>query len=75
MAAGVAGGALLSNTLGGMFGGGNKPGEAQASESTQKGSDSHASTDNDPGNYDRHDAYHDDDDGDWGGGDDMDLDI
>jgi hypothetical protein len=72
MAAGVAGGALLSNTLGGMFGGG-KPGEAQASES--KGSDSHGSTDNDPGNYDRHDSHHDDDGGDWGGGGDMDLDI
>lgn len=80
MAAGVAGGALLSNTLGGMFGG-HKSGEAQAgqhgSDSTKSEDASHRSdSDNDPGNYDSnvHDAGV--EEGDWGaGGDDTDLDI
>lgn len=74
MAAGVAGGTLLANSLGGMFGG--KSGDAQASQS---GSASHDdapqdTVDNDPGNYD---ADYDDDgseDGDWGAGlDDIDI--
>jgi len=76
MAAGVAGGTLLANSLGGMFGGG-KSGEAQAGQG-QGGSSSQESGhqnagDNDPGNYDS--GYHDagSDDGDWGGGGDIDI--
>jgi hypothetical protein len=75
MAAGVAGGTLLANSLGGMFGG-NKPGEAQAGQSEKPAEDSghQNASDNDPGNYDSN--YHDTsaDDSDWGGGmDDMDI--
>jgi uncharacterized protein len=78
MAAGVAGGALLSNTLGGMFGGG-KGGEAKAgqsdSSSTPNEVSHHDSTDNDPGNYDSNVHEAGVEEGDWGGGDDMDLEI
>jgi hypothetical protein len=77
MAAGVAGGTLLANSLGGMFGG-SKPGEAQAGESGDKQSQDSGhqnAADNDPGNYDSN--YHDtadDGGGDWGGGmDDFDI--
>ena len=79
MAAGVAGGTLLANSLGGMFGGG-KSGEAQAGQEGSTSHDSghqnagHDASDNDPGNYDS--DYHDtgSDDGDWGGGmDDIDI--
>ncbi len=72
MAAGVAGGALLSNTLGGMFGG-NK-GEAQAgqhdrkddSSSTQNEHVRHDDGDNDPGTYDHADDHGSND---WGSDD------
>lgn len=80
MAAGVAGGALLSNTLGGMFGG-QKAGEAQAgqhagSDSKSGESSHHDGHDNDPGNYDSNIHEAGVEEGDWGaGGDDMDLDI
>ena len=77
MAAGVAGGTLLANSLGGMFGG-SKPGEAQAGQSDNASQDSghQNAADNDPGNYDSnyHDAGDDHGDGDWGGGfDDIDI--
>ncbi len=77
MAAGVAGGTLLANSLGGMFGG-QKSGEAHAGQpgsgSTSNEAGHHDASDNDPGNYDT--DYHDAgaDDGDWGGGmDDIDI--
>jgi hypothetical protein len=80
MAAGVAGGALLSNSLGGMFGG-SKSGEAQAGQngSSSTGSEEasrHSGSDNDPGNYDSNVHEAGVEEGDWGGGDgDYDLDI
>jgi len=78
MAAGVAGGTLLANSLGGLFGG-QKSGDAQAGQAGQNGGADEAghqnAVDNDPGNYD--DAgYHDAgvEEGDWGVGlDDLDI--
>lgn len=75
MAAGVAGGTLLANSLGGMFGG-NKSGDAQAGQSGSTSNEaSHQNAiDNDPGTYDP--DYHDAgvEDGDWGvGADDIDI--
>ena len=75
MAAGVAGGTLLANSLGGMFGGG-KSGDAQAGQdaSTSHDSGHQDAIDNDPGNYDS--DYHDAgvEEGDWGAGlDDIDI--
>jgi hypothetical protein len=74
MAAGVAGGTLLANSLGGMFGG--KSGDAQAGEADTSSKDSghQDASDNDPGNYDS--GYHDAgvEEGDWGAGmDDIDI--
>lgn len=72
MAAGVAGGTLLANSLGGMFGGG-KSGDAQAGQdaSTSHDSGHQDAIDNDPGN-DYHDAGV--EEGDWGAGmDDIDI--
>lgn len=80
MAAGVAGGALLSNSLGGMFGG-NKGGEAHAGQHGSSASKSdetshHSDSDNDPGNYDSNVHEAGVEEGDWGGGGgDSDLDI
>lgn len=80
MAAGVAGGALLGNALGGMFGGGgNKGGEAQAGQAGQSSQGNEPTyqnaDDNDPGNTDSnvHDAGY--EGGDWGagGGDDLEI--
>jgi uncharacterized protein len=75
MAAGVAGGTLLANSLGGMFGG-SKSGDAQAGQSgsTSNEADHQNAIDNDPGNYDP--DYHDAgvEEGDWGVGfDDIDI--
>jgi len=77
MAAGVAGGTLLANSLGGMFGG-PKSGEAHAGQSGSGSTPNEAghqnAIDNDPGNYDadHHDAGV--EEGDWGvGGDDIDI--
>jgi hypothetical protein len=71
MAAGVAGGAMLSNALGGMFGG--SKGEAHASKagsqdssSTQNEHSRHDDSDNDPGTYDHRDDHGSDD---WGSDD------
>lgn len=64
MAAGVAGGALLANSLGGLFGG--QKGEAQAGQSDGKDAGHQDTHDNDPGNYD---ADHHDAGGDGGGWD------
>lgn len=80
MAAGVAGGALLTNALGGMFGG-HKSGEAQAGHRGESSSRSqedshHDASDNDPGNYDRNVHEAGVEEGDWGAGDgDSDIDI
>lgn len=64
MAAGVAGGALLANSLGGLFGG--QKGEAQAGQGDGKDAGHDDTHDNDPGNYD---ADHHDAGGDGGGWD------
>jgi len=74
MAAGVAGGALLANSLGGLFGG--QKGEAQAGQNSGEGNDAghQNAIDNDPGNYDA--GHHDTgaQETDWGGGmDDFDI--
>jgi uncharacterized protein len=74
MAAGVAGGTLLANSLGGLFGG-QKSGDAQAGQNGDANEASHQNAiDNDPGNYDA--DYHDAgvEEGDWGVGlDDLDI--
>jgi hypothetical protein len=75
MAAGVAGGTLLANSLGGMFGG-SKSGDAQAGQSgaTSNEAGHQNAIDNDPGTYDP--DYHDAgvEEGDWGvGADDIDI--